>query len=263
MERNTLQWQKASSALLSLFSIAGVAITAVASAKATTKAVKLIERDSRRNHDGDQYAYATQEAIQSAWKCYIPAALIGVSTIACILGANVLSKKQQAALTSAYALVNSSYKQYKDKLKELFGQETHNAVMDAIVKEKCEETHITAESMLEETTFDFDVNDDPEIVRTFYDSYSERYFKSSISKVIEAEYHLNRNYALGNEVTLNDFYKFIGLSDVEYGDAIGWSGYEIDEMLWIDFNHRRTILDDGMEIFIIEMIFDPVPLESE
>lgn len=74
----------------------------------------LIHADSERRHDGDPHAYTKTEAIAAAWKCYIPAVAIGASTIACIMGANALNRRQQAALTSAYALVQSSYKEYKD-----------------------------------------------------------------------------------------------------------------------------------------------------
>lgn len=61
--------------------------------------------------------------------CYIPAAISGTATIFCIFGANVLSKRQQAALTSAYALLNDSYNNYKDKLKELYGEEAHQKIV--------------------------------------------------------------------------------------------------------------------------------------
>ena len=84
----------------------------------------------------------------SAWKCYIPTAAFGLSTIACIMGANALNSRKQAALTSAYALINQSYKEYKDKLKELYGEEAHNAIVDSIVSEKCIET---TEEVIENT----------------------------------------------------------------------------------------------------------------
>ena len=51
------------------------------------------------------------------------------------MGANALNRRQQAALTSAYVLVQSSYKEYKGKLKELYGEEAHNAIIDSIAKE--------------------------------------------------------------------------------------------------------------------------------
>lgn len=49
-------------------------------------------------------------------KKYSPAVAIGASTIACIMGANALNRRQQVALTSAYALDQNSYKEYKDNM---------------------------------------------------------------------------------------------------------------------------------------------------
>ena len=104
----------------------------------------------------------------SAWKCYIPTAAFGLSTIACIMGANALNSRKQAALTSAYALINQSYKEYKDKLKELYGEEAHNAIVDSIVSEKCkrrtfdqvpEKIQGEVETRLRE--LGYDVNGDP------------------------------------------------------------------------------------------------------
>lgn len=48
----------------------------------------------------------------------------------------------------------------------------------------------------------------------FYDGYSQRYFESKISQVLQAEYHLNRNFAIGADVTLNDFYLFLGIDRI-------------------------------------------------
>lgn len=66
------------------------------------------------NHDGDPCGYSKTEAIKSAWVYYIPSTVIGVSTIICIVGANVLNRHQQASLSSAYALINKSYNEYKE-----------------------------------------------------------------------------------------------------------------------------------------------------
>ena len=137
LHKSGLCIRKYSPVALSCVASVGVVVTAVAAVKATPKAVSLIYADSRKRHDGDPYAYSKKEAVAAAWKCYIPAVAIGASTIACIMGANALNRRQQAALTSAYALVQQSYKEYKDKLKELYGEEAHNAIVDSIAKEKC------------------------------------------------------------------------------------------------------------------------------
>ena len=105
--------KKYSPVALSCIASVGVVVTAVVAVKATPKAMVRIHADSRKNHDGNPYAYTKKEAVVSAWKCYIPAVAIGASTIACIMGANALNRSQQAALTSAYALVQSSYKEYQ------------------------------------------------------------------------------------------------------------------------------------------------------
>ncbi len=247
---------KHSSMALSCIASIGVIVTAVAAVKTTPRAIELIRTDSRRNHDGNPYGFTKKEAILSAWKCYIPAALFGFSTITCILGANVLNQRQQAALTSAYALVNNSYKEYKDKLKELYGEDTHKAIVDSIVKERCEEVHIVAPGLISNSTLDFEEGMEPEIVRTFYDAFSQRHFESTISKVIQAEYHLNRNFMFNGVISLNDFYEFLGLEKIKIGDDLGWSNCNGD-IYWIDFNHHRIDLDDGMEIFVIDMVFEP------
>mgnify|MGYP006958734310 CR=1 FL=1 len=224
LHKSGLCIRKYSPVALSFVASAGVVVTAIAAAKATPRAVALVYADSRKKHDGDPYAYTKKEAFIAAWKCYIPAVAFGASTIACIMGANALNRRQQAALTSAYALVQSSYKEYKDNWYD--------------------------------SSLDFGEGMEPEVSRTFYDSFSQRYFESTIEKVIQAEYHLNRNFMFAGVIPLNDFYEFLGLEKTELGDAVGWSSCNGD-IYWIDFNHHRLTLDDGMEIYVIDMVFEP------
>ena len=108
LHKSGLCIRKYSPVALSFVASAGVVVTAIAAAKVTPRAVALVYADSRKKHDGDPYAYTKKEAFIAAWKCYIPAVAFGASTIACIMGANALNRRQQAALTSAYALVQSS-----------------------------------------------------------------------------------------------------------------------------------------------------------
>lgn len=212
--------KKASPTILTCIGAAGVVATAVLAVKATPKADSLIKADSRRNHDGDPYAATKLEAVKSCWKCYIPAAATGVATIICIFGANTLNKKQQASLASAYALVNRSYSDYKHKLKELYGEDAHKKIMESIAAEKSSMPPITATGGFSNSSLEFE--DANEEQRLFYDSFSKRYFQATISQVLQAEYHINRNMVLGAFVTLNDFYDFLGISHVEGGDVVGW-----------------------------------------
>ena len=239
--------QKNSPTILSCVASGGVILTTVLAVKATPKAMDIIKTVG---------ANSKKEAFKVAWKCYIPTALAGASTISCIVGANVLNKHQQSALISAYALVQNSYSEYKKKLKELYGPEVHNKIVDSIVKEKCEDVKITAQGACYNCTLRFDDGSEPDIVRTFYDSYSERYFESTIAKVMEAEYHLNRNFAMAGAISLNNFYDFLGLAKTDVGDIVGWSA-ENSGIFWIDFDHRLVKLEDGMEVYTIDMVFEP------
>ena len=251
-----LYLQRSSPTILTCLAAIGVVATTVMAVRATPKAVILIRKNSRINHDGDPEAYTKLEAVQSAWKCYIPAAIIGVSTITCIFGANILNKRQQASIASTYALVNNAYREYKSKVKELYGEETHNAIIDSIAKEQCKEVHISAPGLF--FFFSIDIGEEMYllVIRTFYVSFSKQYFETTIAKVIEAEYHLNRNFMFTGVISLNDFYEFLGLEKIDIGDNIGWSSCDGD-IYWIDFNHHLATFDDGLEIYVVDMVFEP------
>lgn len=125
------------------------------------------------------------------------------------------------------------------------------------MSEKCKDVSIyTPGIWASPSSLDFGEGMEPEVVRTFYDSFSQRYFETTIEKVIQAEYHLNRNFMFFGTIALNDFYDFLGLEKTDFGDTVGWSSVNGD-IYWIDFNHRRVTLDDGMEVYVIDMVFEP------
>ena len=75
-----------SSTILTVMSATGVVATAILSVRAVPKAEELLIE--AYNKKGD--ALTTTEKIKAAWIAYVPPALVGVSTIACIFGANIL-----------------------------------------------------------------------------------------------------------------------------------------------------------------------------
>ena len=246
-----LYLKKYSPTLLTFLGAIGVVTTSVMTAKATVKAMELINEAECEKRET-----LTKKAITLlVGPSYFPSILVGASTIACIIGANMLNKKHQAMLSSAYALINTSFKEYKAKLKELYGEEAHNKIIDAIAVEKAKDVRITSECFL--ATCDLSVEDNDGEPKLFYEQFSRRYFESTIEKVMSAEYHLNRNYVLRGCAVLNEFYEFLGLEKTDYGDVLGWA--PVDEgMYWLDFNHRKVVMDDGLECYIVEMMLDPV-----
>ena len=241
--------------ILTVIAAVGVVGTTVAAIKATPKAMKLLEKASDEKND----ELTKLEVVKIAAPVYIPTVAIGVSTIVCMFGANTLNRKQQAALVSAYALVSNSYKEYKDKLKELYGEEAHQNIVDSIVKEKAKDVKITSESLCSINSLD--ASEDESAVRLFYDEFSQRYFESTLAKVIQSEYHLNRNFNIRGYCDVNEWYDLLGLTRTGSEDYIGWSAckfYEDGMQPWIEFNHREVQLDDGLTCVVIEFPIEPI-----
>lgn len=251
MMKPNMFFKKNSATILIVAAAAGIITTSVLSAKAAIKASRVLAH--KEEEKGEKLTF--EETISAIWTIYIPPVVAGMSTIACVFGANILNQHQQASLASAYALIDSSYKEYKAKLKELYGEEAHNNIVDAIAAKKCEDVYISAGGL--ESAYNQEIESDTE-PRLFYDEYSGRYFESTIEKVLLAEYHLNRNYILRGFARLNDFYEFLGLEQTDYDEAVGWD--ICSEIYWIDFNHRKTLIgddNDSFECYVIEMPYYP------
>lgn len=228
------------STILTFISAVGVIGTAVLAVKETPKALRLKDKAEMKKEG----ALTRKELICAAGPAYIPAMVTGIMTITCMFGANVLNRKQQASLASAYALLNARYKKYRDTLIELHGDEADKEVLSAMAREHCN-YHIT----------DMPVPDQKVV---FYDDISGNSLEAYERDIIDAEYHLNRNFVLRGYASLNEFYQFLGLPETEYGETVGWSS--ADGYGWIDFQHKLISRDDGgFDVYAIEMIFEPDP----
>jgi len=227
-----------SSTILSIFAIIGVGGTVVAAVKATPKALKRL--DEAVQEKGEELTVV--EKIEVAGPVYIPTMLIGASTIACILGANILSVKNQASIASAYALIDNYHKEYRKKLIELHGEEADIEIRNAMAHERCD-YHV----------IDYD---EPDGKVLFYDEISGETILRYERDVISAEYHFNRNFTMRGYATLNELYMFLGMPQTEYGDAMGWS--MSSGIAWVDFQHRLLERDDGgVPVYAIDMVFGP------
>lgn len=235
--------------LLSIISVAGTVATAALAIKATPKATEIIRKKAGENGS----PLTKTEVVKTVWKNYIPALGAFLCTTACIVGANISNKRAQASLAAAYALVSKSYNRYQSKCKELFGKDAHEKIISSIAAEKSADTVMTAGGICYNASLDFGDNEEEAL---FYDSFSDRYFRSTVSRILQAEYHLNRNYVLRGYVSVNEFYDFLGISNIDGGDDIGWNGCDGD-IMWIDFDHHKETLDDGLEVHFIQMIFIP------
>lgn len=241
-----LFFKKNSSTVLTTMGVIGFVGTIVLAIKETPKAIDILKKEEKEK--GEKLSKI--EIIKKTASTYTPMAVLGISSIACLFGANVLNRKQQACLASAYAFLNTSYKQYKDKIKEVFGEDGRNSIEERLMEDdKKSYNYIKNNIGIDISNID-EIND--EIL--FYDKCSERYFKSTIKKIREAEYDLNKIYYILGYSELNDFYKLIGLPTIERGSYIGWSS------AWcpgIEFELIKANTDDGLECYIIEPTFMP------
>ena len=80
-----------------------------------------------------------------------------------------------------------------------------------------------------------------------------------MAAVLNAQYHVNRNLQLRGEVSINEYYDFLGIDKIENGDDIVWSYDQFVEesILWLDFNNMHTVLDDGLECCVISCSLIP------
>lgn len=236
-----LFFKRNGSTILTTIGVAGVVATTILAIKATPKATQLLEE--AREEKGEELT--NTETILTVAPVYIPTMVVGASTVTCILSAQVLNKRQQAALTSAYALLHSSHQEYKNKVIEMLGKEANDEINAEIAKDKYKDQDIV-------------VSEGQEL---FYDTFSDRYFESTKSKVKEAEYFLNSDLIMRDYVYLNEWYDYLDLELVDGGWELGWCTGNCMSMYWqqwIDFGHSQVTMDDGRECIAINFWQEPI-----
>lgn len=238
--------RRLSPTILTTLGIVGVVGTAVMAVRETPNALKLIKA---KKNELETDKLTTVELVQTAWQCYVPSALIGIGTITCILGIGVMDKRNQSALTSAYAMLNESYKQYRQASKKVYGEDADNKINAEMAKDAKVASYDWGYQI-------YNMAMDPESEQLlFYDLASKKYFTTTMAAVLNAQYHVNRNLAIRGECSLNEYLSFLGVDGMDKGDEIGWDiTCMIEEMecYWLDFDNQKTTLEDGLECIVID-----------
>ena len=230
--------RKASPIILTGLAVFGVGATAYTSVRANKEVLEELDNHKvvfSNSEDGSisSVEITEKEKAKIYIRHYYKPILIGAGTVLCILGATTLSKKNQATLASAYALLERTHKEYVGKVKDIFGTEGHQKIMDAIALDHCEAPHLYSPGLLDSSSLDTPLEENYHV---FYDTFSKRYFESTMPAVLEAEYHLNRNYTMSGIISVNEWYEFLGLDPIDLGDDYVW--YGDDGLYWIDFDHH-------------------------
>lgn len=208
MNKVELFMRKHSPTILTILGTGGVVATSVLAVKATPKALILLE-EAKKTKGED---LTPVEVVKVAWRPYIPAIITGVSTVACIWGINILNTRSQASLMSAYALLDNTYKEYQNKVKELHGEEDELNVRNEIIKSK----YIP----------DVEIQNGTEL---FFDGLSMRYFKSTMDNVLRAETLFMEALNIRGYACVNEYYDSLGIPRVDWGYSLGWFDYESND----------------------------------
>ena len=220
---------KHSPEILTGVGIAGMITTTVMAVRATPKAIQLLDEEKRRQQ-ADKLE--PMDVVKTAWKCYIPAAVTGTVSVACLIGASSVNARRNAALTAAYTISESTLRDYQKKVVETIGEKKEQTVRDAVAKEVI----VTAKGDT-----------------LCFDAVSGRYFKSDIDKLKKAENELNRQMRDEMYISLNDFYYEVGLEPIKLGDDLGWN---IDNG-YIDLRFSSQLATDGTPCLVIDYGYGP------
>lgn len=227
-----LSAQKYSPEILTGIGIAGMIVTTVMAVRATPKALILIED---KKEELKENRLTPIETVKTVGVCYIPTAVIGTVSIACLIGASSVNLRRRAALVTAYTLSESALKEYQEKVVETIGEKKEQAIRDEIAKDKVTKNPPVATEVL--------VTNAGKTL--FYDPMNDRYFQCNIEKLRRVENTLNYRMRQEMFISLNEFYYEIGLKGVRNGDEMGWN---IDRGE-IRFNFSAQLITDEESVY--------------
>ena len=235
-----LAMKRHSPEILTGIGIAGMITTVILAVKVTPKALILIEEE-KKEREADKLTPA--ETVKTAGLCYLPAAITGGMSVLCLIGANSVNLRRNAALATAYTLSESALKEYRDKVIETIGEKKEQSVRDSIAKDRLEKNPVkNCEVIITERGNTL-----------CYDMFSGRYFKSDMDRLKKAQNELNRQMIDDMYVSLNDFYYEIGLNNTSMGDNLGWN---IDKDL-VDLQFSSQLSEDGTPCLAMDFRIPP------
>lgn len=242
------QIKKHSPEILLVTGITGVVASAVMACKATTKVDTIIEESKKSIdtiHEGmkagnicdveyteedgkkDLAIVYIQTGVKFA-KLYGPSVLLGLTSIGCILASNNIIHKRNVALSAAYTAIDRSFKGYRSRVIERFGESMDRELRYNIKTQEVKETVVDEETgkkkTVKSTVSVVDPNTYSDYAR-FFDEYCAGWTK-------DAEYNLmflrqQQNYA--NELLksrghlfLNEVYDMLGIDRTKAGNIVGW-----------------------------------------
>ena len=238
--------EKHSPEILAGVGVVGVVASTVMACKATMKLNDILE-ESKETRDKikevesnpryeEQYSHEdakkdltinyTQTAMKIA-KLYAPAVILGSASLGCLLASNDILRKRNAALSAAYMTVDKSFKEYRQRVVDRFGEEVEKEIRYNIKAEEVTSTVVTedgSETTVTETVKTMDPN--------LYSDYAKFFDEASPYWQKDPEYNLmflksQQQYATDllrarGRLFLNEVYDMLGIEKTKAGQIVGW-----------------------------------------
>ena len=235
---------KNSPIILTGLGITGMITSTVLAVKATPSAEILLKNRKEELNISNDDKMPIKEVIKTAWKPYMPSIGIGVTSIACIIGASRINYKRNAALATAYTLSESTLRRYKNKVIDTIGEQRERHIREKVAQEELNESKPVSDSQVIVTSGGDTLCLDP---------LSGRYFKSDMETIKQAVNKINRRLNYEHYISLNEYYDEIGLEDIKNGDLLGWN---LDNgLLEPDFN--TALAKDGRPCIVVDFLVRP------
>lgn len=240
------QLKKHSPEILVVAGVVGTVVSAVMACKATTKVGAILENskdviDSIHECQGNEAMaeqYSPEDAkkdlaivyIQTGIKLaklYAPAIALGTLSITSILASNNILRKRNVALAAAYATVDKTFKDYRNRVVERFGEQVDKELRHNIKAQKIDKV------VIDENGKEKKVKETVQVAGNPDNSDYAKFFDSSCKAWEEnAEYNMmflkaqqtyaNDRLKANGYLFLNDVYDMLGIPRTKAGQVVGW-----------------------------------------
>lgn len=246
MNRAALGVKKHSPEILIGLGVVGTVTSTVMACKATTKLNGILE-DGKNEIDkikeyskdpnfADRYSeddakkdltiVYTQTGLKIV-KLYAPAVTIGVASLACMIGSHTILRKRNVALAAAYTTVDKSFKEYRKRVADRFGEEVERQIKHNIKVHEIEETVVDEdgkESIVKRTVEVADINGCSEYARYFDESCAnwDRDPEYNLVFLRAQQQYANDLLRSKGHLFLNEVYDMLGIPRTKAGQVVGW-----------------------------------------
>lgn len=247
--KTVMKLKKHSPEILVVAGIAGTVVSAVLACKATTKVAEILDEtkgtldtihegmetgaingQEHTTEDGkkDTVVVYAQTGMKLA-KLYAPAIILGTLSITSILASNNILRKRNVALGAAYAAIDKSFKEYRGRVIERFGEQVDTELKYGIKAKKFEEIEVDPETGKEKKVKKTVMVADPNLqsdYAVYFDSKSRNYetnpdYNRMFLKAQQA--FANDKLQTRGHLFLNEVLDDLDLPRTPAGQIVGWT----------------------------------------